>query len=513
MSRFLVIGGGSAGCVLARRLSDDLSVNVTLLEAGLASSHSALKDPKQWPFLADTEFDWKFKTTPQEHTNSRSHGWPRGRVLGGSSSINAMAHVRGHPNDFDSWEIDGCLGWGYADLLPYFVRSETSPYSESPYHGTQGPLQLMQPSDPHPVTRCFMSALEDHGYQPIDEHNGQSMIGPTLNTMTIVNNQRLSVADAYLTPILPRDNLKILDRCLVDKLLIDKHNRCIGVTYIRDNKQHHVYADNGVILCSGTIGSPQILLRSGIGSAEHLETLCIKPRVNLPMVGKNLHDHCLGAGNVYESRRPLPKSKYQHSESLFYLDNYDTTPAPDLVFACATLPVVTEQFEAPNPSSAYTLLYGVTSPESRGFLRLQSGDPCAAPIIDPQYLSTSKDRDRFVDALDFARDIGGSKMFADWRKKEYLPGLEVRSETSRRDFNRAAAYTHHHPVGTCRMGLDSEAVISSDLSVYGTENLFIVDGSIIPKITTGPTNAAIVAMAEKASDILLKRPLLGRTYI
>jgi choline dehydrogenase-like flavoprotein len=358
-----------------------------------------------------------------------------------------------------------------------------------------------------------MAAIEDQGYESIDEHNGKFMIGPTLNTMTIVNNQRMSMADAYLAPILPRNNLEVLDQCLVDKLLFDKYNRCIGVTYIRHNKEHHIYADNGVILCAGTIGSPQILLRSGIGAADQLEALCIKPRVNLTGVGKNLQDHCLGAGNVYHARRSLPQSKYQHSESLFYLNSEDTTPAPDLVLACVTLPVVTEQFEMPNIDSAYTLLYGVTSPESRGFLRLQSLDPYARPIIDPRYLSASKDRDRFLEALDFARDLGASKMFAEWRGKEHLPGHEVKSEASRRDFNRAAAYTHHHPVGTCCMGINNNAVISPNLSVYGTENLFIVDGSIMPTITTGPTNAVIVAIAEKASDILLKRPLLTPTYI
>tara|TARA_B100000029_G_scaffold482269_2_gene532097 strand:+ start:3001 stop:4554 length:1554 start_codon:yes stop_codon:yes gene_type:complete len=508
VDNFIVIGGGSAGCVIASRLSEDPSIHVTLMEAGPATSHIGIDDPKRWHTLGGSVFDWAFTTSCQKYTAGRKHQWPRGKILGGSSSINAMAHVRGHPSDFDDWKNDGCNDWSYDDLLPYFIKSETSAYSESPYHGATGPLQLMQPDSPHEITQCFLAAAEGFGMQPIAEHNGAKMLGPTLNTLNIVDNKRQSAADAYLRPALARNNITVVDNCLVDRLLINKNGGCIGVTYIKNGNTNEIYSTAGVILCAGAIGSPQILLRSGIGCAKRAQKLGIQPTIDLPGVGQNLHDHCLGAGNMYLSRRALPKSQYQHSESLLYVDTKSSCGKPDIVLACVVLPVATEQFELPTDESAYTIMYGVTSPKSRGMIELQSTDPFAHPIIDPNYLGHPEDRISFIDALDFAREIGASSMLSEWRKSEHLPGPNIQSIAEKTIFNAQAAFTHHHPVGTCRMGTDSTSVVSPRLQVHGIENLFVVDASIMPKITSGPTNAAVVAIAEKASDIIQNRSTL-----
>lgn len=511
---YLIVGAGSAGCVLAARLSEDADIRVALIEAGGPADDPAIADPARWPFLAGAPFDWNYRTSAQPHTAARQHAWPRGRIIGGTSCLNAMAHVRGHPTDFDRWAVAGCDGWGYADLLPYFIRSETSSLAASPYHGSSGPINLLIPDKPSPVTQCFMAAGEECGFQPTEEHNGARLCGPTLNTLTIKGGKRQSVADAYLTPVLERENLTVLPHCQARRLLFEGASRCTGVETDLHGESREIMAARAVVLAAGAIGSPALLMHSGIGPAADLRAVGIVPRIDVPGVGQNLHDHILAAGNLYAAAQPVPPSHYQHSESLLYARLGDHDGAPDSVIACVLLPAVTDRFKAPPLGEAYTLMFGFTHPLSRGSLRLVSDDPGAAPLIDPAYLSAPEDLEALAAALELARQIGDAKALDAWRQSELLPGPAVTNAGERQEFLRRAAATHHHPVGTCRMGSGDGAVVGPDLKVRGTDGLYVVDGSVMPSITTGPGNAAIIAIAERASDILQGRaPLAPMTAL
>jgi pyridoxine 4-oxidase len=500
---YLIIGSGTAGCVLAGRLSEDASLGIGLVEAGGPARHPWAADPARWFQLQNTEIDWAYRTAPQRHTAGRVHEWARGRVVGGSTVINAMAHVRGHPSDFDRWAAAGCPGWGFQDLLPYFIRSETYSPGPSPYHGQSGPVHLIRPSAPHPITLAYMAAGEELGLAPSEDHNGPRLAGPCLNTLTIKGGKRQSIADAYLAPAASRPNLRLLAETEALSLIIEG-GRCVGARLKGRDGLFEARAGRGVILSAGAIASPLLLLRSGIGPAEELRALGIEVRLDLPGVGRNLHDHLLSGGNVYRARRPVPPSKYQSSESLMYIERGSAAAgaAPGLVLACVVLPVTTEQFTAPGAGEAYTLMFGFTHPRSRGAIRLASADPRALPLIDPSYLAESHDREAYLDALAAAQAVGGAAALADWRAEELLPGPAVRSRRERLDFLEKAAFTHHHPVGTCRMGSDPDAVVGPDLRVRGVGGLHVCDASAIPSITTGPVNAAVIAIAEKASDLL-----------
>ncbi|MFM9844567.1 MAG: GMC family oxidoreductase [Dongiaceae bacterium] len=504
---FLIIGSGTAGCVLAARLSEDPSLRIGLLEAGGPAVDPRIAIPGQWPMLQNSEIDWAYRTVPQRHTAGRVHEWARGRVVGGSTALNAMAHVRGHPVDFGRWLAQGCDGWGYADLLPYFIRSETYAPGASAYHGGDGPVYLMRPSEPHPVTAAYMAAGAEAGIPPTDDHNGPRIAGPCLNTLTIKDGKRQTIADAYLMPAAGRDNLVLMSETEGLSLILEG-GRCRGLRVRGRDGPAELVAERGVILSAGTIGTPLLLLRSGIGPAKELRALGIPVQQDLPGVGRNLHDHLLSGGNVYRARRPVLASRYQHSESLMYIERPGASGAPEMVLACVVLPVTTEQFTGPPMGEGYTLMFGFTHPQSRGSVRLASADPTVPPLIDPSYLAEDYDRETYLAALDAAQTVGNSQALAEWRAEEVLPGPGVRSKSERLEFLQKAAFTHHHPVGTCRMGTGPDTVVTPDLRLRGMDGLYVCDASIIPSITTGPVNAAIIAIAERASELLLgKTPL------
>jgi pyridoxine 4-oxidase len=456
--------------------------------------------------------DWDYLTVPQEHMARRAHPWPRGKLVGGSSAIHAMGHMRGHRADFDAWVQAGAYGWGFNDLLPYFKKSESSPFEGEAAYGSDGPIHLMQPNAPHPLTEAHRAAGQSLGLRPLRDHNGpDGMAGPTLNTMTIKDGQRQSVSDAYLTPtVRARDNFALRTGLTADKLVF-ADERVTGLIVRGAVETMELNARLGVLLCAGSIGTPMILMRSGLGPAEDLQKAGIVTRQDLPGVGGNLQDHLLSAGNVYLSNKIVPPTGTQHSESLTYIHarGQPADQAPELVVGCVTLPIVSDallnDIEVPEPGSAYTLMFGITHPRSRGRLRITSAAPDAKPSIDPAYLSHETDRMHFIEALDWARALGATQAYSPWRAVEILPRPEhVADQASKLAFVEKAAITHHHPIGTCSMRNGTDAVVSNDLTINRVPGLWVCDGSVLPSLTTGPVNASIVAIAERAADLLKK---------
>jgi len=496
----VVVGGGSAGSVLAARLSENADRQVALIEAGGAPTDPDIAKPAMWPFIQGRDYDWAYETVPQPGTANRIHPWPRGRVLGGSSCLHAMAHVRGHPDDFAVWaEATGSDRWSYDGLLPGFLHSERFSGGASESHGGDGPLPVWLPGEEvNPVVRAYIAAGHERGVPTLPDHNGRNLNGTSPNSLTIRDGKRVSAADAYLTDdVRARPNLTILTGVSVHRLVIDG-NRVTGLAVTRDGRDETITGDE-IILSTGSVATPLLLMRSGFGDPDVLRRAGVDCRLSRPAIGQNLHDHLLGAGNVYRSSQAVPPTKLQHSESLWCLDAADVAAAkgtPDTVPGCVPGPSVSESFSAVAPGFAYTFLFGVPHPTSRGYLAIGGPDLDDKPVIDPAYLQTDHDRTTFRRALEAAREIGSSQALTAWKAEELLPGPGVRTTAEIDDFIARAVITHHHPVGTCRMGRDAGAIVDADLHFNGLDNLSIVDASVIPTITSGPVHAAVLAIAE-----------------
>ncbi|HEY0212196.1 MAG TPA: GMC family oxidoreductase N-terminal domain-containing protein [Paenirhodobacter sp.] len=501
----LILGAGSAGCILANRLSADPARRVTLVEAGGFATDPDIFDPAMWPRIQGRAYDWDYRTVPQPGTAGRVHHWARGRMVGGSSGLHAMFHLRGHPADFDRWAaLTGDAGWTYDALLPHF-RATEGYAQETPLHGAGGEMPVMIPeAETHPLVRDYIAGWQELGLPRLSDHNGREVIGTAPNSLMIRAGRRITTAEAFLQPILGRPNLTLITGAEVHRLRLAA-GRVTGVDIRTPNGPTVLQADR-LILSMGSVADPLLLMRSGVGDPDVLAAAGVECVLERRELGRNLHDHMLGAGVVYRARQAVAPSQLQHSESLAYQSSRGLdvqTGAPDIVVGCVVAPSVSECYPMPDPGQTYTLLFGVTHPTSRGELAITGPGLSDAPRIDPRYLTTDHDRVAFRAALERARAVGETDAMRVWNGGEMLPGPDLRDPAALDAFIQRAAITHHHPVATCAMGAADAAVVRPDLSLRGVDNVSVVDASVIPAITCGPIHAAVMAIAQKfATDYI-----------
>lgn len=527
---YVVVGAGSAGCVVAARLSEDPSVRVVLLEAGGPDRNLWIHIPLGYgKTIADPSVNWCYETEAEPGTDNRRMLWPRGKVLGGSSSINGLLYVRGQHADFDHWRQLGNAGWAWEDVLPYFRRSEGRiGDTAGGLHGEDGPLSVSDITERHPLCEAYVKAANAVGIPSTADFNGPAQEGVGYYQTTSRRGLRVSAARAFLRPAMKRANLRVITHAQAERVLF-AGRRATGVTFSRAGVRQTVRATREVVLSGGAINSPQLLMLSGVGPAEHLSEHGIEVRHDLPGVGQNLQDHyqtrfayrcteaitvndimssrlrMAGVGLQYLLTRGGPLSISAGQVGIFTRSRPELS-APDLQFHFII-------FSADRPAEGLHKFPGFTQnvcqlrPESRGEIRLKSADPLAHAAIYPNYLSAGIDRQAMVDGLKLSRAIAAQQPIRGYIAGEYLPGEAVRSDDELLAYARAYGGTIYHPCGTARMGADAMAVVDAELRVHGLQGLRVADASVMPTLVSGNTNAACIMIGEKAADLMRGRVL------
>jgi len=522
---YIVIGGGSAGCVMAARLSEDPAVRVLLIEAGGHNRDLLVRMPAGVGELikAKSKHNWGFWTAPEPHLDNRRLWWPRGKGLGGSSAINGMIYSRGHPRDYDRWAQSGLAGWGWDDVLPYFRKLEGH-HRSGPLHGTEGPLRVSAGESDSPFNAAFIAAGRQAGYPITDDFNGAHPEGFGPYDLTIANGRRWTAAEAYLFPALARPNLTIATDARTTRIDV-QGRRAVAVDYLVGRERRRATASGEILLCAGAVQSPQLLQLSGIGDPTHLRGVGIKTVHELPGVGRNLQDHLdvimnwrsRGLRTVFSEVKGLRQlgvglryaltgkgvGRQNFLEAGAFIPSREGLDHPDIQIH-AVLAIMRDHGKVKATEDGFSLHLCQLRPESRGRIGLVSDDPLDDPLIEANYLSTPEDRRVLREAVTIGRDVAAQAALDPYRDAELAPGPEVRGDAAIDAWVRQTAETIYHPIGTCKMGADGDAsaVVDAQLRVRGIAGLRVVDASVMPNLVSGNTNAPTIMIAEKAADMI-----------